>query len=204
MSNTVIGLTGPTGAGKSTVAAVLRELGCAVVDADRVARDVSEQGGCHAALRQAFGSGIFRADGTIDRAALAALAFSSPENTRRLNEATHPPIVAECGRRLSEAKKGPFRAVVLDAPLLFESGADRLCDATVAVLASEASRLNRVTVRDGIPEDAVRLRMSAQQEPDYYRKRADYCFDGEVPRELLRSAVETLLGRILEGTHGKT
>lgn len=201
MSRTVIGLTGPTGAGKSTVADALRGLGCAVVDADRIARSAAELPGCRARLRKSFGGGIFRADGSLDRRSLAEAAFSSPESTRLLNEATHPAILAECARRIAEARESSCRAVILDAPLLFECGAESLCAATIAVLAPEDSRLKRIMARDGIAEDAARARMAAQHGEDYYRSRADYLFDGDMPRERLRSAAQTLLEKILEEAH---
>lgn len=203
MSKAVIGLTGPTGAGKSTVAAALRGLGCAVVDADRVAREASGNPEYRSAVRQAFGDSVFRKDGSLDRQALAKAAFSSPENTGKLNAATHPAIIAECGRQLRAARSDPCRAVILDAPLLFESGTESLCDVTVAVITPDAYRLKRIMARDGIPEEAAKARMSAQHSNSYYQKRADYLFDGSTRLEVFRTAVASLLDQILRGLNEK-
>lgn len=199
----VIGLTGPTGAGKTTVAAAFRTLGCAVVDADRIARDESERAEYCSAVRRAFGGCVFRRDGGLDRQALADLAFSSPENTDRLNAATHPVILAECRRQLETAKHSPCRAAILDAPLLFESGADRLCGATIAVLTPDIDRLTRIMSRDRISGEAARRRMSVQHDNGYYRDRADYLFDGNLRPEALRTAASSLLDRILKELNEK-
>jgi dephospho-CoA kinase len=199
----VIGLTGPTGAGKSTVASALERLGCAIVDADRAARSITGRADCLARLKAVFGADIVRTDGGLNRQKLAARAFSSPENTKKLNAVTHPAIIAECERRLTRAKEKDCRAVILDAPLLFESGTQGLCDATVAVLAPDASRLKRIMARDGIGEAEARERMGAQHGGEYYRKRADYTFDGSTDWSVFDETVGALLDRILRETDEK-
>lgn len=197
MGKPVIGLTGPTGAGKSTVAAVFRKLECAVVDADRVARDIVEGCACLVQLKEIFGTDIVAQGGTLDRRKLAARAFSSPENTRKLNDVTHPAIIRECSRQIESAAAGDCRAVILDAPLLFESGTQSLCAATVAVITPDASRLKRIMTRDGISEEVAARRMTAQHGNDYYRERADYTFDGSTPWPVFDKAVAALLDRIM-------
>lgn len=197
MDKPVIGLTGPTGAGKTTVAAAFRRHGCAVVDADRIARDVVSRPQCRDGLRAAFGGEIFRRYGSLDRRKLAEVAFSSPENTKKLNAVTHPVIIAESEKKIAAARAGGCRAVILDAPLLFESGAGRLCDATVAVITPDASRLRRIIARDGLPEATARVRMAAQHGNGYFRARADYLFDGDAEWRFFYPAAEALLNRIL-------
>ena len=198
MSKPVIGLTGPTGAGKSTVAAVFRRLGCAVIDADALAREAVSDPECLSALAAAFGGDIVAPDGSLDRGKLAGRAFSSPENTARLNRITHPVILRRAARRIAELKDGPAAAVVSDAALLFESGADSLCDTTVAVIAPPASRLRRIMARDGIPEEPARARMNAQHPNEYYESRAARVFDGRTARDVLESRVARLLELVLE------
>lgn len=171
----IIGLTGPTGAGKSTVCRVWRELGCAVADADKAARDAVRPGEpAVAALAEHFGSDLLTPDGGINRPVLAARAFASPEATRKLNELTHPHILRLMREQMASLCKSNPRAVVLDAPLLFESGADSLCGVTVSVLAPRELRLKRIMQRDGIQEEAALLRMDAQQEDSFYTNRAGY------------------------------
>lgn len=166
-----LGLTGPTGAGKSTVARLLEQNGIPLVDADAIARTVTEKGSpVLSALADTFGKDILFPDGSLDRRALAAVAFSSKENTEKLNAVTHPAILARIRRALADAAGD---AVVLDAPLLFETGLDALCDHTVAVVADEAVRLARITARDGISEEAAKKRMAVQPDTAFYAARAD-------------------------------
>ncbi len=199
MGKPVIGLTGPTGAGKSTVAAVFRKLGCAVIDADRIAREVVERPACLARLQEAFGRDI-APGGALDRRELARRAFASPQAAAKLNAATHPAVIAEAEKRIARAMKGGCRAVVVDAPLLFESGADRLCGATVAVVAPAEVRLKRIMRRDGIAEGPARERMGAQPGAEYYAGRADHVLDGGLPQTDVEESAARLLGRILGGT----
>lgn len=204
MNRPVIGLTGPTGAGKSTVATAFRKLGCTIVDADRVARTVVSRPDCLAELKDAFGSDIARPGGSLDRQKLARRAFSSPENTRKLDGITHPAILAECRKQIEAALAAECKAVILDAPLLFESGTQSLCDATVAVITPDSSRLKRIMARDGISENDARQRMAAQHGNDYFRRNADYTFDGGTDWSVFNEAVGTLLNRIMGEQDEKT
>lgn len=200
----VIGLTGPTGSGKSTVAQALQRLGCAIVDADAAARSVAEQPACLAKLKEAFGADITGPDGALDRKTLSKRAFAGPEATRRLNSITHPAIFEACIRQIREAQQAGCKAVILDAPLLFESGAERLCDAVIAVTAAPESRLRRIMARDNIGEDLARARMEAQHGEEYYTQRAGYAFSGSTDWSVLDKKAGELLERILEDLDQKT
>lgn len=129
-----IGLTGGIGSGKSTVAAMLVELGAVLIDADAIAREVVEPGrpAWHR-LRQRFGEGVFTRSGELDRAALASVAFSDPEALGELNAIVHPEVGAEMLRRLA-AEAGSDHVVVLDIPLLAEGGRERYPVAGVLVV----------------------------------------------------------------------
>ena len=169
MSPYIIGLTGPTGAGKSTVTSLLEEAGFPSVSADRLAREVVLPGSPGLArLCGEFGQEILAADGSLDRPRLASIAFSTREGTRRLNEALHPLILRRMDEETERLAASGAGAVVWDASQLFESGADKDCDVTVAVLADDAVRLGRIMARDGIGEEAARLRMAAGLKEDFY------------------------------------
>lgn len=171
--NWTIGLTGPTGAGKSTVAGLMRLRGFAVVDADRVAREVTAPGSpVLRELAAAFGQDILN-NGVLDRSLLARRAFSGPESTRALNRITHPPIVERMALARDRAFAGGERVVVLDGAQLFEAGADRICDFTVAVVAPAQVRMERLLRRDGLPREELEKRMAAQFPCEYYESRAD-------------------------------
>ena len=197
MNKPVIGLTGPTGAGKSTVASVFRKLGCAVIDADALAREAVRTPECLKALCREFGADLVAPDGSLDRSLLAKRAFFSPERTERLNQITHPVIKSETIRRIAEFRNSGARAIVLDAPLLFEGGADSLCDTTVAVTAPAETRLRRIMKRDGITEEAAKERMHAQRPNEFYEKRAKHIFDGCTDCAVLESGIKRLLEQIL-------
>lgn len=190
-----LGLTGPTGAGKTTVAHLLEQNGIPLVDADAIARTVTEKGSpVLSALADTFGKDILFPDGSLDRRALAAVAFSSKENTEKLNAVTHPAILARIRRALADATGD---AVVLDAPLLFETGLDALCDHTAAIVADEAVRLARITARDGISEEAAKKRMAVQPDTAFYAARADILLynNGDKTPAALAAALFEQIGR---------
>lgn len=168
----VLGLTGPTGAGKSVLARALEAEGFAVIDADRLARKVTEPGSpTLRELAAAFSPAILRADGTLDRALLARLAFASPEATRKLNAVTHPAILELTRQRMRELEAAGCPGAVLDAPLLYESGADALCDRVAVALAPKAERIRRIRERDGLSEEEAARRVAAQNDDSYYNGR---------------------------------
>lgn len=193
----ILGLTGPSGAGKSEVARMLEEKGYPLVDADSLVRKVQRPGSpCLAALAEAFSPDILRPDGSLDRQKLAALAFCSPEQTQRLNRIVHPAVIALSEERFRQAAEAGAEAAVLDAPLLFESGMDRLCGRTVAVLAPAGERLRRIRQRDGLTEEQAKIRMGAQPSDDYYTARASLVIRNDGSAARLRTAAEDLAGNI--------
>ncbi len=188
---TVIGLTGPTGAGKGEVGRLLAAYGALIIDTDRLARDVVEKGEpTLVALAESFGQDILREDGTLDRAALAAKAFQSHETQALLNRITHPAIIARSRAILADCT-APF--AVIDAPLLFEAGMDGLCDVTVAVLASPDKRLSRIMARDNISEERARERMQVQPDDTFYRARADRILVNDGDLEVLQEQVDRFM-----------
>lgn len=197
MNNTlVIGLTGPTGAGKSEVARLFAQCGAVVIDADVLAhRAVEPDTPAFAALVERFSNDIMKPDGTLDRAALAKRAFATPQDTADLNAIVHPAVIAMMKRDLAAAVEQGARAVVLDVPLLFQAGLESLCDTTVAVIAPPAVRQARICARDGISPDQAAQRMGAQPPADYYRDRAAAVLENTGDREALQSAVTALWGR---------
>lgn len=191
----ILGLTGPTGAGKSLLSAYFSETyGAAVVDADQAARAVTGPGPVLRRLAEAFGEEILREDGTLNRAALGAKAFSSRESTARLNAITHPAICEKMKTELDDCLREGKAFIILDAPLLFEAGADSLCTRTLAVLADPALRAGRVRQRDSLSEEAAALRIGAGQ-PDafYLAKSDDILYNRGDILELYRQADEWLL-----------
>lgn len=200
MSGCIIGLTGPTGAGKSEAARALTAAGCVVVDADKVSRVAVAEPSCLSALAEAFGSDILLPDGTLNRRELARRAFATHEKELLLNAITHPRILKYMNTQIRTALELDVPAVVVDAPLLFESGMDSVCQVTAAVLAPAAVRLQRICARDGLSEADAVLRMKIQPQDDYYIARADRVFYNTGTAEHLRTEVtQWLIGLLQEG-----
>ena len=169
----VIGLTGPTGSGKSTICKRLKELGCGIVDCDLIAREAVLDIDVLRALSDTFGDGILLENGTLNRRELAARAFADQKQTARLNAIMHPWIVNRMKTEVDRMKKEPLSAVVLDASQLFEAHAEVLCDAVWVVTAPAEERLRRICLRDNIDEAAARRRMNAQLSDEFFAAHAD-------------------------------
>ena len=188
----IIGLTGQSGAGKTTVSKTLESLGVGIVNADSLAHNALKTDKCKQNLRKAFGAGIFDENGEVARKALAAVAFSSPENTKKLNEATHP-VIAEMSRgEFDRIKSEGKKAVLFDAPTLFESGLDKECDVIVSVIAKKETRAQRIMERDGISFEAAMLRLNAQKDDGFYTEKSDFVIENNGVLSALEQKAENL------------
>lgn len=172
----VIGLTGGPATGKSLVTAELKRLGAAIVDADVIAREITQKGApAYDEICREFGAGILLKDGSLDRKALGRLIFADDKKRKRLNEITHPGIRARI-RQEVEALKESSRIVVVDAPLLFEAGLDTEMDSVIVVYADEERQVERLKARD-LNEDEARRIIAAQMPVNEKVKKADYIID---------------------------
>ena len=154
----LVGLTGGLATGKSTVSDILRGLGCVVLDADVLAREVVEPGQpALATIAQEFGPEVLRPDGTLDRKRLGAIVFADPERRRRLEAITHPAIRDRYLARLAELEAQGFDGVVVwDAPVMIESGGYKNMDRLVVVITDAATQRERALARDGDRTDVER------------------------------------------------
>lgn len=192
----VIGVTGGIASGKSTIARIFGSLGAKVIHADRVAHEILRNPDIRKRLVLAFGSGIQNRSGALIRRKLAHVAFANSANVRKLNRITHPAILKEIKRRLKRALSSwTHRAVVLDVPLLFESGLHRICDYTVFVDASLKTRLDRAQKR-GLEASELLRRERFQGELPSKKKRADFVLDNNHSRMEARKQVRKILAHI--------
>ncbi len=177
MTCRVVGLTGSIGAGKSTVAALLRELGAAVIDADTVAHQIYAQDKkLRAALVRRFGSSIVSANGIIDRKKLSLAAFRTKADLTALEKITHPVILKEIKKRIS--KSGDVSQLcVVEAPLLFESGFDRFCDVVVLVTAPFTKVISRAKVLRRLSIEELEKRNNRQLPVSVKLEGSDYMID---------------------------
>ena len=183
----VIGLTGPTGAGKGCVADLFAAFGLPVLNADRIYHTLLiPPSPCLDELADHFGKEILTESGTLNRKALGAIVFSNADELATLNTITHHYVMAEIRKRLEQLRKDEALAAVIDAPQLFEAGADRDCNVIVSVLADPALRIDRIMRRDGIDAEAAVKRISAQKSDAFFRAHSDYVIENnESPERLL-------------------
>jgi len=197
MALRVFGLTGGIGSGKSTVAALLRDRGVEVVDADALAREAVEKGSAGLAqVVEAFGEEVLDASGELDRKRLGALVFDNAEERRRLNAITHPIVRQLSQKRFAELDRQGVELAAYDVPLLFEVGLDHVMRPVVVVHASEPTQVERVVRRDGLSEDEARARIRAQLPLAEKRARADYVIENDGTPEQLVAQVDAVLARL--------
>ena len=162
----IVGITGPTGAGKTSALRALEQLGGCVLDCDAIYHDMlRSDDGLRNAITSAFGN-VFTPDGQLDRRKLGTLVFGDPQQLERLNTIIYAHIPRELERRMAAS---PAPIIGIDAINLVESGLSKLCDRTLAVLAPVEDRIRRIMARDGISEEYARLRVAAQKDDVFYR-----------------------------------
>lgn len=201
----IIGLTGGIGSGKSAAAAMLKELGAGLVDADAIAHELTAPGGAAIpAIRGEFGDTAVSADGALDRAAMRRLVFADAAAKLRLEAILHPLIRAETQRRCEEAMVAGAPYVVLVVPLLIESGDYRRRVTRVAVVdCAEETQVTRVMARSGLTREEVQRIMAAQVNRAERLAAADDVIDNDGDMEALRVQIEALHRLYLE-LAGKT
>jgi dephospho-CoA kinase len=187
----MIGLTGGIGSGKSAVASRLAELGATVIDSDRLARKAVAAGSDGLAeVVKAFGPDVLTEEGELDRAAVARLVFADPEQRHRLEEIIHPRVRDQVAALVAAA--APDAIVVNDVPLLVESGLAAAYDLVLVVLATEETRIDRLTRDRGMPEAEVRARFAAQATDEQRRAVADIVIDNNGSLDELYGALDAV------------
>lgn len=187
----ILGLTGSIGMGKSTAAAMFRRDGIAVHDADAAVHDLLRRGGAAVpAVAQAFPEAV--RDGAVDRKALGALVFGRPEALRRLEAILHPLVRHRMRRFLQQAGRRGDKLVVLDIPLLFETGGERFCDAVAVVSAPRLLQRQRVLARPGMTREKFAAILAAQMPDHEKRRRADWVVPTGLGRRPTRLVLRAL------------
>ena len=193
----VIGVTGGVGTGKSTIAAMFRQLGATVLDADAIAHRLMEPK--RLAWRQivaAFGEGILNEDGTINRRRLAAIVFRDEPRRRRLERILHPRVLKEIKQRLHRLRRSRIPAVVLDVPLLVEAGSHDLVDALVVVTAPPEVQRERLRAKHGWSDEEIDARMAAQWELSAKAALAEYVVDNTGSAGAARTQVRRIWNQL--------
>lgn len=172
----LIGLTGRSGSGKGVVCRIFSEThDIPSIDCDKLSRSVCGVGmPCTKELADFFGSEILDENGALRRRVLASIAFGDKKKTERLNRITHKYILAACLEEIKRYEANGVRALILDAPTLFESGLHLRCDAIIAVLADDEICIDRIQKRDKISRAEAKKRLDSQPNAEFYLANCNY------------------------------
>lgn len=188
----IIGLTGMSGAGKTTVCEEFSRAGFEIIDCDKAARTLTEKGSpALEMIARQFGNEYILPDGTLHRKALGKLVFSDKASLDKLNGIMYPYITYEV---ISRINKSRFEYILLDAPTLFESGIDYICGDTVCVVCDTDNAVQRIMKRDGLDRKSALDRLSSQHDENYYREKCDYVIENNADIAALKnSAYDTAI-----------
>jgi dephospho-CoA kinase len=197
-----VGLTGSIAVGKSFVLSVLRELGCATFDADKIAHSVMEQGRpAYADIVREFGSVVVAEDGSINRAKLGAIVFADEARRKRLNGIVHPRVIEEQDRLLRNVEKAtPLGIAVMDAALIIESGGYKRLDKLIVAFCDREIQIERLMRRNGIAREDAERRIAAQMSSDEKRRYADYEIDTSGSFDQTRQIVTEVFRQLVQTT----
>ncbi|PYN41366.1 MAG: dephospho-CoA kinase [Candidatus Rokuibacteriota bacterium] len=195
----LVGLTGGIATGKSMVSALLRQLGCEIIDADLLAREVVEPGRpAWTTIVAEFGQDVVTGDGALDRKRLGAIVFANPERRRRLEAITHPAIRERFQARLDElAEHGFTGIVVFDAAVMIESGNYKNMDRLVVVVTDEPTQMARLRGRDGTDDAEGRRKIASQMPLAEKAKLADYVIDNSGDRQATAEQVRRVFAALM-------
>ena len=193
----LIGLTGGIASGKSTVAAILRQRGAAIVNADELAREVVQPGTPGwKEIVDTFGAEALQADQTVDRQKLRTIVFNDPEARKKLETIIHPRVRALAQKRIQEHVASGSEIVVFEVPLLFEGNLQASLRPVVLVAADVATQKRRLRERDGLTESEAEKHITAQMSVEEKRRLADYVIENDGNLDHLERQVEKVLARI--------
>ncbi len=195
----VVGLTGQTGGGKSTVSKVFSQCGFGVINADKISRDVVEKGSaCLSEIQDCFHDGVIAEDGTLNRKALAAIVFSDTKKKELLNAIMYPYIVGRILQEIHDFADNGVKMILLDAPTLFESRADDFCELIISVVAREPLRLERIMKRDGLTREQAQLRIDAQLPESFFRGHSDFVIQNNRDRTNLDAVAREVAEKLID------
>jgi len=188
----ILGITGGSGTGKSSACAYFRDRNFVIIDADMVAREVCNAGTeCLGELVQYFGNEIVDASGNLMRKKLGSIVFADADKLRVLNKITHKHIIKRI-KELADVSKNSD--LVIDAPLLLETGLDDICDATLFVSSTKEKRILRIVARDCLSEEEAKNRIGSQKDDNYYKERCDYTVTNNGTEAELMDKLDKIFG----------
>lgn len=194
----VVGLTGQSGSGKTMVSDYLGDCGYSIINADLVARAVTVRGSaCNRELSKLFPDCV-NEDLELDRRKLGSIVFNDKEKLSLLNDTIFPYINELIEIEIREFEQIGSSIVILDAPTLFEAGADKHCDMIISVISDDNLRENRIIKRDNLPREQVSARFASQKPKSFFVKHSDYVIENNGTKEALLNSVKSLFDKIKE------
>ena len=194
----VVGLTGQSGSGKTTVSDIFRENGFEVINADLISRKVMEKGSeCLKEVSESF-ENVLLDNGTLNRRKLAEYIFSDKDKKELLNSITYPYITREVLHNIEEMSQNNKNLILLDAPTLFESRADDFCELVISIISDRENRLERIIERDGISRELAEKRLASQYDNKFYIDNSDYIIKNNKTVEELKLKAKEVSDKIKE------
>ena len=194
----VIGMCGGSGSGKGTACVFFAELGIKIIDTDGIYHDLtSRNSDCLHEIALAFGDGIVY-NNTLNRRVLANIVFASKDKLDLLNKIAHKHILNEVKKQIDFYRTSQAIGVIVDAPVLFESGFDRECDATLAICADTDIRIERITSRDGISKERALARIQSQKSDAWLKNKCDYYIENNTTADDLKASVNNIANKIFD------
>lgn len=190
----VIGITGSSGSGKTTVCKIIKKLyNSKILDADKVAKELSNDvnSDYYREMVKLFGKECLLEDNMLNRKKIAEIIYQDEAKRESLNNLTFNYVVKKMKKDLSEIKDKDL--VIIDAPLLYEAGVDKLCDKVIAIIAEKSNKVKRICLRDGIDELFAKKRLLIQNEDDFYINKADYVIYNNKDFKELEESIKKVL-----------
>ena len=193
----IIGVTGPTGSGKTVLTEYFASLGIPTINADELYHSLLiPPSPCLDAISSAFGKDMLSEDGSLDRKALSALVFSDSQKLELLNSTVLEIVISEVRKKLSTLDRQGSKAVVIDAPTLIESGFDKECDTVISVISPKAIRTERIASRDNITRDSALKRIEAQKDDSFYISHSHFVLTNDSDTQDFEKKIKELVASL--------
>lgn len=190
----ILGITGTSGVGKTTLTSFFSEYkNIKIIDSDKTVKKMSMPGEKYLkAIENEFGKEILLSDGNLNRKMLATRIYNDKKAREKLNNLTFKYVVEKIVHTINDIKESNIDFVIIDAPLLFESGLDKLCDYIIALISDEDLKLERICTRDNIDKETAKSRLNIQQEDNFYTQKANYVIKNNRNTDLKKEAIKIL------------
>lgn len=195
----ILGITGPSGAGKTTLCGIMKKnYNAYIIDADKIARTLSSnpQTEYFKKMVELFGEKVLKEDGKLNRKEIAGIIYNNREKRRALNKLTFKYVVEDVNKQIKNIIKDDFQYVGIDVPLLYEAKMEKICDNVIAVVAEDKEKVLRICARDNISEELARKRLEIQNNNEFFVKKADFVIHNNGTMDNLEQSLKEIMEKI--------